>query len=424
MSERALSPLEAKVAELDARLVVAGRGIKLLAAVSWPMRVQKAFLERWRQGHRELPVVEYPRPDYAAARAEFVAVAAAGRALGSDPLAEYIVRTANSLELEMALLDAVGTSALTGFSIQLFGKPGDLLPGSDLHNIDAARHFISLADELTPELAGAEAEYCLTAEVMRDELQHEIDAFFIHDRVVVEIDPELTAKAAAGPTRIRLRSGTCFTEYDRAQLLQHEAFVHSLTSLNGREQKYLTSLGMSTPRTTATQEGLAVFAELVTGCIDITRMKRISLRIIAIDMALRGADFLQVFQFFIDAGQGDSDSFNSAMRVFRGVPLGGGDAFTKDTVYLHGLLSVHTFFRWCLKHNKLDLTRALFAGKMNLHDTFVLEPYFESGFIAPPRYLPRWVQRANGLAGILAFSLFANRIRLDRVVAEDLVLGL
>jgi hypothetical protein len=29
--------------------------------------------------------------------------------------------------------------------------------------------------------------------------------------------------------------------------------------------------------------------------------------------------------------------------------------------------------------------------------------------------LPQWVVRANGLAGMLAFSLFANRIPLDAV---------
>ena len=33
----------------------------------------------------------------------------------------------------------------------------------------------------------------------------------------------------------------------------------------------------------------------------------------------------------------------------------------------------------------------------------------------PPRWLPQWVARANGLAGMLAFSLFANRIRLDTI---------
>jgi hypothetical protein len=34
------------------------------------------------------------------------------------------------------------------------------------------------------------------------------------------------------------------------------------------------------------------------------------------------------------------------------------------------------------------------------------------------------VRHANGLAAMLAFSLFANRIRLDHVEAEDLVLSL
>ncbi len=61
---------------------------------------------------------------------------------------------------------------------------------------------------------------------------------------------------------------------------------------------------------------------------------------------------------------------------------------------------------------------------MALEDVFALRSAYEDGSIAPPRYLPPWMQRANGLAGMLAFSLFANKIRLDRVDADDLVLGL
>jgi hypothetical protein len=76
-----------------------------------------------------------------------------------------------------------------------------------------------------------------------------------------------------------------------------------------------------------------------------------------------------------------------------------------------------------LKRRRLNLSRALFAGKMALHDVIALEPYFESGYIAQPLYLPPWVQRANGLAGMLAFSLFANHIRIASVEADDLVLG-
>jgi uncharacterized protein (TIGR02421 family) len=407
---------------LDMRLVAAVRGIRLLESVSWPQAVQHQFLDDWRRGVRALPVVRYVKEDHAATRAELESIVSATDV--QHPLGQYLRRTANSWILATRLLEALGTPDVTEFSIQLFGKPGDALPGDGPSNVEAAQHFIGLADELDAELHVVEADYCLSSETMREELQGALDHFFVHHKITVELDPNLIAKAAAGPTRIRLRTGAAFSEYDRHQLLEHEAFVHSLTALNGREQPNFKSLARNSPRVTATQEGLATFAELITGAIDIERMKRISLRIIAIDMAMKGANFIEVFQFFLDAGQSESDSFSSAQRVFRGVPVTGGMAFTKDTVYLHGLLSVHTFFRWCLRHRRLRLTRLLFAGKMSLHDIFDLEPMFDAGVLVEPLYLPPWVQRANGLAGMLAFSLFANKIRLDRIDADDLVLGL
>jgi hypothetical protein len=111
------------------------------------------------------------------------------------------------------------------------------------------------------------------------------------------------------------------------------------------------------------------------------------------------------------------------------VPTDGGAAFTKDTVYLRGLVGVHTFFRWALRHGRLRLCRLLFAGKMTLADVQRFEPLFDASagepVLAAPRWLPHWVARANGLAGMLAFSLFANRIRLDRIGEDsEAVIGL
>lgn len=405
-------------AALDARMTQAARPLRLLSHASWPNSERTAFLAAYAQGRAQLPAYRYPRHDFSAARREFdVVVAAADPA---HPLGQYLIESARDWDLAAQLLENLGKPQVTALSLALFGGPERVLPGGATTR-EAANHFISIANEMDQELLAPSEQVEISATALALQLQARLDDFFDARVISVELDPDLIAKAAAGATRIRLRSGAAFSDYDMQQLLQHEAFVHSLTALNGRAQALLPSLGLSSPRSTATQEGLAVFAEQITGSIDIERMKRVSLRIEAVAMALEGADFLAVFRYFLDAGQNPVESFTSAQRVFRGVPTGGGCAFTKDTVYLRGLIGVHTFFRWALKHGKLRLCRLLFAGKMTLADVQRFEPLFGAGGLVEPRWLPEWVTRANGLAGALAFSLFANRIRLEQIVATDTV---
>ena len=417
-----VAPELQRYAALDQRLLAAVRGIRILPTVAWPASLEDRMIEAYGKGRFALPEVSYTRPDLSAARAELAAIeAAAAEGAESDPLGDYLRRTAESWRIAAGMLESVGTAGVTAPSIALYGRPDDIIPGSQRSNLDAARYFVELSDELGADLLADDTCVNVPADVLRGDLAATLDAFFGAGTINVEVDPELTAKAAAGATRIRLRGGASFSAYDRHQLLAHEAFVHSLTALNGRRQPLLASLARTSPRVTATQEGLAVFAELMSGAIDITRLKRISLRILAIDMALSGADFVEVYKYFSACGQSTADSFHSAQRVFRGVPLGGGAAFAKDNVYLSGLLTVHTFFRLALKRRRMDLLRHLFAGKLTLHDVVALQPHFESGAILPPRWLPPWMQHVHGLAGKLAFSVFVNGIQLNRVQGDELL---
>ena len=417
-----VAPELQRYAALDQRLLAAVRGIHILPTVAWPASLESRMIEAYNKGRFALPDVSYARPDLSAARAELAAIeAAAAEGAEFDPLGDYLRRTAESWRIAAEMLESVGTAGVTAPSIALYGRPDDMIPGSRRSNLDAARYFVELSDELGADLLADDSCVNVPADVLRGDLATTLDEFFGAGTINVEVDPELTAKAAAGATRIRLRGGASFSEYDRHQLLAHEAFVHSLTALNGRRQPLLASLARTSPRVTATQEGLAVFAELMSGAIDITRLKRISLRILAIDMALNGADFVEVYKYFSACGQSTADSFHSAQRVFRGVPLGGGAAFAKDNVYLSGLLTVHTFFRLALKRRRMDLLRHLFAGKLTLHDVVALQPHFESGAILPPRWLPPWMQHVHGLAGKLAFSVFVNGIQLNRVQGDELL---
>jgi len=403
-------------AALDARLVEAVVGIRLLALTSWPAAVQAPFLASVARGQPKLPEVEYPQLEFTAERQALAAIMR--ECDGDHPLGRYVQQSAQSWDTAAQLLESLGTAQVDACSVQLFGSPEQPLPGNGPSTREAARHFIQIAAELDHELLAPEEQVPVSATALQLQLQQDLDAFFESRIIQVQLDPALVSKAAAGATRIRLRTSARFSAYDRAQLFHHEALVHSLTALNGRAQHVLPSLALSSPRVTATQEGLATFAEQITGSIDIERLKRISLRTEAIALAREGADFIEVFRFFCSAGQTPEESFASAQRVFRGVPPTGGMAFTKDTVYLRGLVSVHTFFRHMLARDRLQVCRWLFAGKMTLTDAITFAPLFEAGILQPPRWLPHWVSRANGLAGMLAFSLFANRIRMDQLAPE------
>ena len=98
------------------------------------------------------------------------------------------------------------------------------------------------------------------------------------------------------------------------------------------------------------------------------RLRRIALRVKAIAMALDGADFIEVFRSFIEAGQSEEESFQSTMRCFRGGDVLGSTAFTKDTVYLKGMLEVYAFLTTCIHENRPELARWLFAGRLTLGD--------------------------------------------------------
>lgn len=73
----AVAPDIAHHAALDARMVQAARGIRLLTLMSWPVEVQARFLADHARGRVAMPEVACPRHDFSDARRELDAIAAA-----------------------------------------------------------------------------------------------------------------------------------------------------------------------------------------------------------------------------------------------------------------------------------------------------------------------------------------------------------
>ena len=406
-----------RFASLDARLVEAAKDVKVLSQLSWPASVGAEFLAAWHAGDPRLPRIE-PR------RARFSRDSGALAAIMDEcdrdhPVGRFLYRTARSYSVAAAMIEASGTPEFTARSLELYGGPQDRVGPGQVTNLEAAEHFLALTDDFRDAGYIAEQDYCITPQAVAASLKASLEPVFGDRPIAVVIDPDMSAKAAAGPTRVRLRGATCFSEYDVAQLVEHEVFVHALTSINGREQPHLGALALGAPRTTATQEGLATFAEMITNAIDLSRLRRLALRVKAVHLALEGADFIDVFRFFHEAGQDPEESFHSAARVFRGGDVSGKVVFTKDVVYLRGLLGVHAFFLKAIQLGRPELIHHLFAGRMALGDALELDPFFRAGALAAPRFEPRWVKNRATLAAFLMFSLLSTSLRLTGVELAD-----
>jgi uncharacterized protein (TIGR02421 family) len=406
-----------KIEKLDSALVRASGKIRVLKALEWPLAAEQVFLENWRKGNPQLPEVKLERQDLSANITVLDSIVAICDQ--NDPVEKFLADTAQSYADCACMLSHIGTHDFTRYSTRIYGRPDTVykLQGS-MTAVDGANFFLKVTDNLlgNADFPPAVADICATD--FAGWLKAEVDEFFEHESVEVVLDPNLASKALAGATRIRLRGSAIFSQQDKDQLLYHEAFVHTATLLNGKKQANLKSLGIGAPRTTRTQEGIAVLAEIITNAMDITRLRRIALRVLAVKMALDGADFIEVFKFFLDAGQPAEESVRSAQRIFRGGDVKGGIVFTKDSLYLEGLLEVHTFMRVAIRDNRPNLIRNLFAGRLTLADALRLDPLFRSGWLHPPIYVPLWAADMTRLAASMSFSVFIANIQLEKIYIE------
>jgi len=235
---------------LDRAIVSAAKDIKVLSRLSWPAGKMEQFLAGWRRGNPALPDVTYPPADDLADAVRVLSDTVQALERLDDPIANYLRATAGSYLTLCDLLAKAGTPAMVEASRSLYGFPGDPLSDGRVNNLQAARHFLEQSAQYYQATHLHEADYCVSAAIIKEDLERRLADVFPPDTVQVVIDPGLASKAAAGATRIRLRGDTCFSGYDLEQLLQHEAFVHSLTALNGRAQKSFKCFGLGAPRTT------------------------------------------------------------------------------------------------------------------------------------------------------------------------------
>ena len=411
MSEFSESELERldQAAEL---LFEAEDRLPVLKSVNWNRQVAADFFA---SDGKELPKPSYtvvdPTPSIERVNAARKLVD------GDSPVHDWLNRLADVTRQTADMLGALGTPVFFRHSCELYGSPTTPVADGEHGALDLAVRLddlLSEFDEGTLKLAPPER---FTAVELKAQLDEALPEHFGDMAPSVMVTSDVSAKAAAGKDYIKLRDDATFTDLDVTQLLHHEALIHIATGMNGRAHGRFTVLGESHPGNAQTQEGLAVFAEFITGAIDPRRFRRLADRTIAIDMAVNGADFLDLYAFFREKSTRDApfEAFESARRIVRGGMVEGGAPFTKDGVYLSGLIEVHSYLHAAIRSGDTRLIKLLFVGKIDLDDLDAMDMLARENLLKEPAYLPPWASDARYLLAYLSYSTFLNQIDLRKV---------
>jgi uncharacterized protein (TIGR02421 family) len=315
------------------------------------------------------------------------------------------------------LLEARGTPAFGRHAQELYGSAGDAFHAGEPTLAELAEMMEGTLGRVSASDVIREDPRDIPAPEAVERLAERLKAVYPEAGLRVRLSDGIAADAAAGTDYIKLRDGAFFSERDLRVLEVHEGWVHLGTTINGMNQPWCTFLGKGPPSATITQEGLAVLTEVMALASTPDRLHRLVNRVRAITLAEQGADFMEVFRFFLDKGGDPEESYKYAARVFRGTGLAGAP-FTKDIAYIKGFVITYNFLRLAIARGRLDRVHLLFAGKTVIEDMKVLADLAAEGVVAPPRHVPPLYADLRGLAAMLSFSRFLTGLDYGRLEAD------
>lgn len=413
------------VHELSERIVAAQRPIRILDALKWDISVENYFFEN---KCKKLPVIDR---DYYIEKnpfsfdpkkklEEFYAIDRdIRRQLGQySGVGSIMQRMCYEYCRVIEMLMARGTDKFTTISQELYGSSEDAFHVGAPTLKDLATLVTRALSKIKDKVITDADKEVFSSEEAVAILQHRLSEYFCNgDSVRVELSDGIIADAAAGADRIKIHKGLKFSEREIRTFEIHEGWVHLGTTLNGMAQPICTFLSKGAPSSTVTQEGLAIITEIFTFSSYPDRVRRLTNRISAVNMAEEGANFFDVFQFYREQGLEERDSYYSAMRVFRGSKPDAGP-FTKDLSYSKGFILIYNFMRLAVQRGLVKRIPLLFVGKTTLEDLHIISDLMEEGIIMPPKYVPPQFADIAALSAWMIYSLFLNRLDLRRLALD------
>ena len=399
--------------ETVSRTLAAKRGsARLLADIAWPRDVEESFF-----AHH---AGRLPEPRYAVDRD---ALEGRAKALesnaseldGDDVVTNWLRATLQSFADANRLMLAIGTRDFYHRSREIYGSAQSSVFGEGRSHLELAKHLVErlkthgwdeARDESAVQISASELKAMLEKRVLRRRPKMD---------VTITLDEHTTAKVVAGMSRVRIRPDATFAPWEAEGLWHHEVETHALSAQNGSFSEHASFLRGGGPRTTRTQEGLAVFSELFNRALSVSRLQRLARRVVLVDMAERGASFLDLYRHLLEQGSTPHDAYCDAQRICRGGLVDGGAPFTKDVCYLAGLLEVVAFLSAVTRGGFRDEIELVVAGRIAIEDVAALAELRALGVLERPRFLPKWLADWETLLPYFAFTSFMTGLDLEHV---------
>ncbi len=378
---------------------LATRRAKILSSLAWGRDVASEFLK-----HKGTVL---PKPVYTVDKKSLTEAleALAGlhaRLQGEHPVLQWLMRTKDSFSQGIRLLLSIESESFFEISSQLYGNSGSSLARGQTTNLDLARSIGARMGVCSLNDIG-ESGVLMSASELAAGLEKRLKQRQPPMAVRVELTEDIVAKVVAGMSRVRVRADGRFSEMEMGAFWNHEVESHCLTAQNGLKQENCPFLAAGGPRTTLTQEGIAVFHEIYRHTMSQSRFITLCDRVEAVHMVEQGADFMECYRWFVGRCASELDAFYAAQRVFRGAALGGRYPFTKDVVYLAGLLEVYHFIQAATKVQDRILIECLLTGRIALEDVGTIEWLRLHGILDPPHFIPDWLKNWEALVSFFSF---------------------
>jgi uncharacterized protein (TIGR02421 family) len=420
-----LTDYQQVIHELSEKIVAAQKPIRILDALKWDSTIREQF---FKDKFKKLPNVD---PTYYIEKnpiqfdplqkiEEFHEIERnIRRKLGQySGVGSIMQRMCREYSRVVEMLLARGTSRFTEISQELYGSSEDAFHIGAPTLKDLATLVTTTLTNIKGQALSAADEKKYSSEEAVAILSERLANYFTdRSHVRVELSDGIIADASAGADRIKIHAGLTFSEREIRVFEIHEGWVHLGTTLNGMAQPVCTFLSKGPPSSTITQEGLGIIAEVFTFSSYPGRVQRLTNRIVAVNMAEDGADFLDVFNFYREQGLDEDDSYQFATRVFRGSIPGGGP-FTKDLSYSKGFILIYNYIRLAVQHGLVNQIPLLFLGKTTLEDLHILADLVDENIVTAPKYIPPQFQDLAALSAWMCYSLFLNKLDLQRLATD------